>query len=423
LTTPPFAEQDSLQQDLSWGTGSSWKGAILSESMRLFVLYWGLEYNAPIRPGSMGIVSSLAAPRRTGKGLCGSNVWTKQSRLLMLLFAGLIVLALVVSPVASDDSCGHPGNLTYNCNFGNFVDRGSGNSTPDGWWPWVMMGSPAFDRDDHGSAPGAPAQRIWSDGGVWTAGLYQSVEVAPAKWYEARIDWAAPNVPGIERRVGIDPSGGSDPASPRVVWGASSWEQVRMPDLWVTAFAQGPTVTIFVWTHHGMSYGADQVFLDAVTLVERSDLSAPTASPQPPSPTPTRRPPTATAKPVPPSPTATEPPTAVPTETETPLPTPTETPTASPTPTWTATPSPLPPTDTPTSTPPPTLTPLAVARVVRTPPVNSPMMMVEPSARQGVPGQRVLLYVAAAALVGALFLGAMVLALWIRSRKAADERD
>ena len=119
----------------------------------------------------------------------------KSKRRWYLLAAGVWFLLSAV--VMADDTCGQPGNLTYNCNFNNFVDRGEGKLTPDGWLPWVTMGSPAFDVDDHGSAPGAPAQRIWSDGGSWTAGLYQQVQVTPGKGYTAKLDWAAPSVEDI----------------------------------------------------------------------------------------------------------------------------------------------------------------------------------------------------------------------------------
>ncbi len=327
---------------------------------------------------------------------------------------------------AADDSCGQPGNLTYNCNFDHFVDRSEGGSTrivPDGWIPWVTMGNPAFDRDDHGSAPGAPAQRIWSDGGAWTAGLYQQVPVAQGRGYVARIDWAAPNAPDIERRLGIDPLGGTDPMSPSVVWGSSSWEDTRMPDLHVSAYAQAPTITVFVWTHHPISHGADQVFLDAVTLVEDPTMPSPTPKPSltpNPSPTPTRSSPTRTPSPVPPTNTPTVIlPSPSPIPTDTPVPLPTDTPTVTPTPTWTATPSPIPPADTPAPAWTPTRTPVPVARVVRTPEAR-PAAGVEHPVSQGRVSGTVFLYVAAGAVAGAVLLVCVGLAIWFRSRRTTD---
>ena len=330
------------------------------------------------------------------------------------------ICSLLPVVLKADDTCGQPGNLTYNCNFNGFVDRGNGNSTPDGWLPWVAMGSPAFDRDDHGSAPGAPAQRIWSDGGTWTAGLYQQVQVTPGKGYTARIDWAAPGAENIERRIGIDPYGGTDPLAPRVVWSRSEWAVVRMPDLAVSTYAEAATITIFVWTHHPTSSGADEVFLDAVILVDNPSMPLRTPSPTPTVPPPTRRPPTRTPAPVPPTDT----PTPLP-PTDTPTPEPTETPTLVPptaTPTPTDTPTALPPTDTPTPTQAPTITPVPVAKVVRTP-VAGPATQVQRTPRQTRGPEAVFLYVMAVAVVGAALLAVLVLILWLRGRRQASGRD
>lgn len=293
---------------------------------------------------------------------------------------------------------------------------------PEGWAFWVTMGSPAFDIDDHGSAPGAPAQRIWSDGGSWTAGLYQQVQVTQGKGYMAKIDWAAPNTTDIERKIGIDPLGGTDPLAPQVVWSSSAWDKERMPDLHVSAFAQVPTITVFVWTHHPVSHGADQVFLDAVTLVEDPTVVPPPTLTPTSTPKPTRRPPTRTPSPVPSTDTPTAPPptpTAV--HTSTPLP-PTETPPPPPTPTWTATPTSPPPTETPTPTPTltPTATPVKIAAAVQP---RTPIPVARP-ARTGSPGaqtESIFLYVAIAALIGAILLAGVVLVLWLFGQRMGEQ--
>jgi hypothetical protein len=341
----------------------------------------------------------------------------KNKQTWWVLAVGLSLL--LSSGVMADDNCGQPGNLTYNCNFNNFVDRGEGRLTPDGWLPWVTMGSPAFDVDDHGSAPGAPAQRIWSDGGSWTAGLYQQVQVAPGKGYTAKLDWAAPNTTDIERRIGIDPYGGTDPLSARIVWSRSEWEVIRMPDLSVSAYAQTPSITIFVWTHHPVSHGSDQVFLDAVLLTENTTM-APQATatpiPSPTAPKPTRKPSTAT--PVPPTATATLEPSPVPTETPSPVPTETPVPTLVPT----ETPTPMPPTNTPAPTATPTLTPLPVARVVRTPAVQAGFSSAG-SHDQGRGPEKILLYVMGAAVLGAALLAGVGLVVWLRARQGSARQE
>jgi hypothetical protein len=349
---------------------------------------------------------------------------------LFYVFAALCMLGS--SSATADDSCDVTGNLTFNCNFDWFVENMEGGSlrvVPEGWNPWATTGDPAFDVDDHGSAPGAPAQRIWSDGGSWTAGLYQQVPTSPGSAYTARIDWAAISAPDIERKVGIDPLGGTDPLSPSVVWGPSEWTDEKMPDLRVTAFAQAPSVTVFVWTHHPVSHGQDQVFLDAVTLVEDPTQIMPTLTP---SAVPTDPPPSRTPSPVPASETATEPPaspspTGTPTAaatflaSETPTPVPTEPPTPTSAATLTPEAPPIPPTETPTPspTPIPSLTAVPIAAVASTPEPRSASRQRQTTS-SAIELEDVLLLVSVVSLVVAVPLAGAVLWLGIRRRKPRD---
>jgi hypothetical protein len=193
-----------------------------------------------------------------------------------------------------------------------------------------------------------------------------------------------------------------------------------MPDLAVSTYAEVATITIFVWTHHPTSSGADEVFLDAVILIENPSMPLRTPTPTPTTPAPTRRPPTQTPAPVP----ATDTPTALP-PTDTPTPMPTETPTPVPptaTATPTDTPTPVPPTDTPTPTQTPTATPVLVAKVVRTP-VAKPASRVQRTPTQNRGPEVVFLYVMVLAAVGAALLAGVVLVLWLRGRRQASKGD
>jgi hypothetical protein len=328
------------------------------------------------------------------------------------LVVGWVIWMWLASVASADGDCNRPGNLTFNCNLDRFSDHSQGDSTrwlPDGWTAWVVMGNPAFQVDDHGSAPGQPAQWIWSDGGTWTAGLYQQVAVTPGKGYVAHIDWCPVTQPGIsvERRLGIDPLGGTDPLSPSIVWGPSTWSNTeKMPDLRVSAYAQGPTVTVYVWTHNPASHGQDGVFLDAVTLLEDPTMVPPTATPEP---TSTSVPPTATPPPVAATPTST--PSHLP---PTPTLTPTQAPTQTPTPTATVQPSSTPapsPTDTPSPTMTPTRTAVSVGIVYSTPQPRQPGVRESVGTRSGTPVS-VFLLVAVGAVSVALLLGLAIVALW-----------
>jgi hypothetical protein len=363
-------------------------------------------------------------------------MWTKHSRLLVALVAGpvlsaLFMLILVFWPALAGarNPCEEPGNVAVNCGFDTFVDRWAGEKrlqVPDGWWYFILEGSPDFRPADD-TYWGAPSLVILSDGVNFSAGIYQQVSVTPGVVYQTDVGWAAARCNNavcgnMERRLGLDPTGGTDPRAPSVVWSRVEAAGDKWPDLTVSARATGKTMTVFVWVNHPSSSGLDEVYFDAVGLWPDPNQPWATAT-QRPSPTSTRRPPTATAKPRPPTATATETPTVAPTETETPAPTSTETATANPTPTWTATSSPVPPTNTPTPTVTPTLTPLAVARVAHTPPAGAAMAVAVPRAAERAPASKVLLYVAAGALGAALSLGAVVVVLWRRGRSPANLGD
>jgi hypothetical protein len=340
----------------------------------------------------------------------------------LFLLAGLWLV--LVTPAAADTPCNAPGNLTYNCRLDNFIDRSQGGSIkhiPDGWWFFVLDGDPEM-RASVDTLWGAPSQEIWSDGTPFTAGIYQQVKVTPGVVYKTNIGWAAPTKPDFERKLGLDPRGGTDPLAPSVVWGPSSWEVTAMPDLTASARAAGETMTVFVWVRHNVSHGIDQVFLDDIGLWPDPDQPAATVTPQP-TPTPTPRPPTATPvpptatpvvptdTPLPPTPTPV-PPTAtdVP-PTITPLPSPTPEPSATPAATPKAVETPTEPptlTPTPTHTASPTLTPIPVAEIVPSPPPAQP----EPTEGQGLLLGVLLLLIAGAALIVALILVAIVVVLW-----------
>jgi hypothetical protein len=282
-------------------------------------------------------------------------------RLLVILMF-LLLTAVSIARAQGESRCPEvgdiPGNLVFNCSFERgwvSVDLGE---IGEGWWYFVEAGRPAFVHSTFERKHGNTAQQIWSDGEAFTAAIYQQVNVTPGVAYEAHVGWAvfaSTNPDGsrntgplIERRIGIDPTGGTDPTSGNVLWSPSLWEDTKDSSiLSVTAVAQGPVITVFVRAHNPASHGADQVFFDLVSLVVSPEQ--PTSTPVPPTPTSTPAPPTPTSTPVPPTPILTPiPPTA------TPIP---------PSPTSTATPTPLPATPTftpvpPTSTPSPTNTPL-----------------------------------------------------------------
>lgn len=340
----------------------------------------------------------------------------------------LIALALLLLPIArlydttalADRLAAWPqghgcdGALNANCGMNNFVPIPQG-AAPAGWTPFVISGSLAIDGPHEDTYWGAPSVRLWSDGDVFDAGLYTQVGgLTPGATYFAAMGWGAPKSPedSFGRRLGIDPTGGTDPNSPNVVWGPE-W---RGPgkvlndsnpgyiNIDVSTVAKASTVTLFFRVNHNYSTGQNEIFIDAVGLYQSdAPIAPPPTNTSPPAPTaapkptqaakaaaPPRVPPTATA-----APTATLPPTDTPTPAPTDTPAPTATPTLTATPTQTLTPS-----VTPSSTLPPR--PRATAAT------ESRGVEVEVSSATAPP--QVLLFGGIGALAGAGALGLVMVA-------------
>jgi hypothetical protein len=308
----------------------------------------------------------------------------------------------LVASAAPPNPCLRAGNLLQNCGF---VGLG-------GWTPFVLSGTPdlrsAADTCP-GEGPGCGAPSLWliSDGMPFTAGVYQLVAVTPGVVYQADIGWAAVSADDFERKLGLDPSGGTDALAASVVWGRSEWTLDRWPDLTVSAQATGLTMTLFIWVGHTVSHGADSIYLDAAGLWPDPNQPAATATPEPTA-IPTQRAAAAAQVRAP----------ATGTFTSTPAPTPS--PTAIPTST------PVPATATLTATPTPTQTPLPSMTPTRTPvPVayaRSGSVSLEGSARAPQSGSstsapRTLLFVAAGTGACAMLLAGLVAAYWLRIRR------
>jgi hypothetical protein len=322
------------------------------------------------------------------------------------LLTGLLLVMLLPSPAQAQDPC-DPGNLIPNCRFDSFSGSPP-RQVPSGWAPYVISGDLTFVQDVD-TFFGPPSLRMWSSGGTFTAGIYTQVSgLTPGTAYFASIGWGGPNAPEtFGRRLGIDPTGGTDPLSPNVVWGPLHYGPGRIlnrpgphspdkPNLDVSAVAQSDTVTVFLWVEHPRSTGDNLIFIDNIGL--RVDPNQP---PPTPTPIPATDTPIPTATPVPATATSTA--TATATPTETPTATATHTPTDTPTATATATP-----TDTPTQTPTPTETPTATAtRPPRPTATPLPVLLAAGRASQQKPTN--LLY---AGLISLLLAAGVSLLIW-----------
>lgn len=279
---------------------------------------------------------------------------------LRVITAALVLgLAIFSAPsvFAGSDPCTKDGNVIPQpvCDMDSFYGSPP-RQLPNGWAEFILAGNPTFAPHPD-TFWGPPSLMVRAIGEPFKVGIYTQVGVTPGAGYRASIAWGAPNKPNTTgRQLGIDPTGGTDPNSPNIVWGPMHWGPGRIlnyppPDvnIDVKARAVNSTMTVFFLVDHPQSEGDDVIFIDAIALYP--DESAPQAvAPKVEEPTPE---PVILAAAVP-----TEPP--PPTLTPLPTATPTETPTATATPTATSTPSPTPtftPTPTVTWTPLPTVTP------------------------------------------------------------------
>lgn len=153
---------------------------------------------------------------------------------------------------------------------------------------------------DHRIHGGGNAQRMFHFFGAYEAGIYQQVAVPlnvdlqfsiyAQGWSSQQNDPINSSLGGtdMQMKIGIDPTGGTDPKSPNVVWTQprnilDSWYQFS-----VYARSQNTTVTVFTYANPFDSRRNNEVYWDDAALsVLSGDLAAtaqasyPTATPVP----------------------------------------------------------------------------------------------------------------------------------------------
>jgi hypothetical protein len=338
---------------------------------------------------------------------------------IVATLAALTLQATCMLPIYASDQCNSPNVIPQStCDMDN--PQGSPpRQLPGGWNPFVLAGDVSYIVETSAGGAhtfwGPPSLKLHNSGGTFKAGIFTQVPVTPGAGYRASIAWGAPNAPDqFGRQLGIDPTGGTDPNAPTVVWGPMHWGDGRIlnyppPDvnIDVKARAINGTVTVFFLVDHPQSTGDNCIFIDVIALYPDESapapIVAPTITPEPPTATPevvVQQAAIAAAPVVPP--TNTPLPTETPTATPSPTPLPTATPTVTPTPT--ATPSPTP---TATWTPWPTVTAAAEDNAV------SAQTQILEIARQSNPNG--LLAVGLLSFSGAGIFGGSLL--WLRRRR------
>jgi LysM repeat protein len=223
-------------------------------------------------------------------------------RILFLLCVGLCLLLAQVGVSAQAD------NLLTNPGFEPPFVTFSGETNPSvaqGWQPWHMpapAGAPSYSNrqpEYSQTSPntdrilsGTDAQDVFSFFATHDGGVYQRVTGVPAgsllRFSVNAYAWSTSfdEVDTSEEdgdlivRVGIDPTGGIDPASASVVW-SPAVEKYDAYNLYsVEAASSGNAVTVFVRVTLGFPVKHNHVYLDdAALIVVDGGSTLPTAQP------------------------------------------------------------------------------------------------------------------------------------------------
>lgn len=188
----------------------------------------------------------------------------------------VFLLLLVALPVTGPAAAQGGGNLLANPGFEGFY-RSHGSDAglvlefrvADGWSPWFRQQGPAdpewqYRRPEYRpgsySYNGSASQQFFTSYGTHQAGLFQQVRgllagqtyrfsLAMYVWSSMGGDFFRSEQPGVVSvRVGIDPSGGTNPYAASVVWSpfATFYDEWRV--LTVDAAARSSRATVFVWS-------------------------------------------------------------------------------------------------------------------------------------------------------------------------------
>lgn len=250
-----------------------------------------------------------------------------------VLLALLFFAFFTRSASAQDPKCG----LLPDCTFDNFYGNEGACSAL-----WQCDNPSGIGLTENEGWPKGPSLTFAGDA-PFDRKVFQRVAVTPGKGYRFSCPFCVVNVNGqgwhdgdqVNRRLGIDPFGGTDPNSPNIKWSGDFFTKGRFEDdvLQVSEYARADHITVFIWVTNPYSDKHVDVFVDTPGLFEDSgmppiQITQPTVTPpappptNPPAPKPTRVPPTDAPEPTQaPTNAPTPEPTAKPTQASTDTPT------------------------------------------------------------------------------------------------------
>lgn len=136
---------------------------------------------------------------------------------------------------------------------------------------WVKVGDPDYCKETAHYRDPAFAQEIGKDSSAYRAGLLQQVPLGAGRTVTV-TGWiyATSNESGdfnVERGIGVDPAGGTDPDAAGVVWhrrwdNQSGGEMGVFKQYSVTVTSTAGTITIFTWIYNKWNFSTHSVHDD-----------------------------------------------------------------------------------------------------------------------------------------------------------------
>lgn len=201
----------------------------------------------------------------------------------------LVVIALIVilsslyflnnTTPASAGSCAQdPNNLLLN----GTMRAGPKNNfgvVAKNWSGFVLSPQkPHFENAGNEGYDPNGSQYIWADSARFDAGIYQTVsKLTPGQTYHYWLVWGQAlqdiggvnkRKKGIDRQIGVDVTGGTDPSSPTVQWSVyyDTGSGFNRPEWHLYFKAPGTTATFFLRAINTLRTGRDKVFFDTACL-------------------------------------------------------------------------------------------------------------------------------------------------------------
>ncbi|NOZ04847.1 MAG: hypothetical protein GXP41_00635, partial [Chloroflexi bacterium] len=233
------------------------------------------------------------------KLLGGWSTGAAPLRRMSLLFLVFLLLPVVATGSALLQNGGFEGGFHH--------QAGIEGEVADGWVAYNEAGNPTYlgtktfagggwvEKIEGSNSHIILAENLYPQGLPFTAVLYQQVEgVAPGTAYSASgwflSMWGGsagddPSDPyAIGKKIGIDPTGGTDPTAPSIVWSTERWDDKSWVNPSVAAQAAGTKITLFVRVWSKWQQSANQAIVDGLRLEQAPTatiVSLPTYSPAP----------------------------------------------------------------------------------------------------------------------------------------------